>query len=211
MSAGASPPSIELTPPGSFPNAAIAFDSDRSGDFDIYVMNQDGTETVAITRTPAVDEVPAWSPDGTRLAWARAPRHSPFAHDIYIADAIGDGLVRATKNAANDTEPAWSPDMTRLAFSSGRTGGGDIYIQSLNGSSLTRLTRGPAFDAKPAWSPDGTTIAFNRTDPTMLKTSISVVNVDGDGLVALTQGDGFDHDPDSDGSRILFVSDAGQQ
>ncbi len=84
----------------------IAFASDRDGNWEIYVMNSDGSNARRLTNHPAVDEAPTWSPDGTQLAFA-SDRDGDF--EIYILN-VSDGIVtqQVTQNTAQDRWPLWA-------------------------------------------------------------------------------------------------------
>ena len=84
----------------------IAFASNRAGNFEIYVMNANGTGVTRITHNSAFDDEPAWSPDGTKLAFVSERAGNA---EIYVMNANGTGVTRLTNNPAIDEEPAWGP------------------------------------------------------------------------------------------------------
>jgi len=175
---------------------------------EISVMNGDGTGHVQLTSDTCYDERPAWSPDGTRIAFGHSYWSSPGmdAMEIYVMHADGTERVRLTVNDAYDSLPAWSPDGTRIAFASRRDGNGEIYVMNADGSRQTRLTFGTAEDLSPAWSPDGTRIAFaSERDGNW---EIYVMNADGSRQTRLTRNAAADGDPawSPDGSRVAFAS-----
>ncbi len=141
------------------PPGKIAFASDRSGNFEIYVMNPDGGGLVQVTNHPAEDLNPTWSPDGERLAFVS---NRDGNKEIYIVDAGGGPPVRLTNNAAEDFDPAWSPSVTnpQIAFVSNRDGNDEVYVMNADGSGQTNLTQNPADDNDPAWAPTGTLLSF---------------------------------------------------
>jgi len=104
---------------------------------------------------------PAWSPDGTRIAFVSV--RNGDAADVYVMNADGTGERRLTDHPAVDTDPAWSPDGARIAFSSERDGNAEIYAMNADGSGVTRLTTNSTPDGHPAWSPDGRRLAFAGT------------------------------------------------
>jgi len=101
--------------------------------------------------------MPAWSPDGRRLAFQAYFRDT---WHIWIANADGTGLRELTSSAFDDREPHWSPDGTRLAFSSDRSGNYDVWVLTLATGELRALTSNAGNDSMPAWSPDGREIAY---------------------------------------------------
>jgi Tol biopolymer transport system component len=117
------------------------------------------------------DSRPAYSPDGTKIAFI-SDRDGD--KEIYVMDAAdrdgdgnGDNLTRLTNNAVTDQDPAYSPDGTKIAFETLRDGNKEIYMMDAadrdgdgNGDSPTRLTNNAAVDANPSFFPDGTKIAF---------------------------------------------------
>src|SRR5262245_14688613 len=98
----------------------IAFSSDRTGkQYDIYVMNADGTGVTNLTNHAGNDMNPAWSRDGSKIAF-QSNRDGNF--EIYVMNADGSNQTRLTNNRANDVVPSWSPDGDRVAFLSFRDG-----------------------------------------------------------------------------------------
>ena len=128
----------------------IAFTSKRDGNYEIYVMNADGSGQTNLTNNLAGDRCPAWSPDGKRIAFDSARGDN---WEVYVMNADGSGQTRLTNNSADDHRPAWSPDGKRIAFSSDRDGNWEIYVMNADGSSQTRLTNNLDSDWDPAWSP----------------------------------------------------------
>lgn len=102
-------------------------------------------------RQLAVGGAPAWSPDGTRLAYARDGQ-------VYVANADGGGEVAV----GSGNSPSWSPDGSALAVSRpDGLGILQVYALRLSDGGATQLTFGSASALLPAWSPDGRTIVFD--------------------------------------------------
>jgi Tol biopolymer transport system component len=141
------------------PQGKIAFASDRTGNFEIYVMNPDGGGIVQVTDNPAEDLNPTWSPDGERLAFVS---NRDGNKEIYTVDAGGGIPTRLTNNAAEDLNPAWSPSFTTpsISFVTHRDGNDEVYVMNVDGTGQTNLTNNPADDNGQAWAPSGTLLSF---------------------------------------------------
>ena len=194
----------DYTPAWSPDGRRIAFQSDRDGDSEIYVMNADGSGVTQLTHNGAGDWGPAWSPDGRRIAF-QSDRDGDS--EIYVMNAAGSGVTQLTHIDAGDYGPAWSPDGQRIAFNSDRDGDHEIYVMNAAGSGVTQLTHHGAWDFSPAWSPDGRRIAFSSLRDGDFE--IYVMNADGSGVTQLTHNDAVDWFPawSPDGRRIAFESD----
>jgi len=148
-----------------------------NADFEIYVMNADGTGQTNVTNYPAApDDNPDWSPDGSKIAF-ESWRDGDW--EIYVMNADGSGQTRLTTNPGTDGAPAWSPDGTKIAFTCAK-----ICVMNADGSGRTTVPNAQAADSDPTWSPDGTKIAFGGT--TTGDGEIFVMNVDGSGRTNIT-------------------------
>src|ERR1700730_13064626 len=125
--------------------------------YEIFVMNADGSDQRRLTQSRS-DYSPAWSPDGTQIAFWRIDNipMSPSNMGIFVMNA--DGSDQRAVAASGLDEPAWSPDGLKLAVADyGALGTYRIYLINVDGSNRTQITQPPASfeDHDPAWSPDG--------------------------------------------------------
>lgn len=117
----------------------IAFSSNRNGNFEIYVMNTDGTGITNLTNNPARDEQPAWSPDGMSIVFTSDRDGFP---DIYIMSKERND-IRLTQDANIEINPTWSPDGKKIAFGlkyPGQDGIRKIITINPDGSDSTDVT-----------------------------------------------------------------------
>jgi Tol biopolymer transport system component len=192
------PPADELV-------TAVGFSNDL---WDLYIVNADGTKRSQLTKGSSADNtMPAWSPDGQRLAFASS-RGGNF--DIYIMNADGSGEpIAFSDHAGADMHPDWAPDGTQIAFESNQDEGDwDIWVMNADGSQPRNLTaNAQSNDGNPAWSPDGQRIAFSSDRAGNY--DIYVMNADASGEpVQLTslRGDDFHPAWAPDGTSIVFRS-----
>jgi WD40 repeat protein len=137
-------------------NTFPAKDAPEGGFFDIYTANADGSDVVRLTYVRDA-RLPAWSPDGTKIAYTR---QEGDGSQIYVMNADGSDQVPLTQGSAFKVRPAWSPDGSQIAFESVEDRNADVYVMRADGGGVTRLTDDPAGDYDPVWSPDGEFVAF---------------------------------------------------
>ncbi|MGH7645889.1 MAG: protein kinase domain-containing protein [Gemmatimonadales bacterium] len=134
----------------------LVYDSDVSGNSDIYRIPADGGEPERLTSDPADDFAPAVSPNGTEIAF-----HSfrLGTRDIFVQPMAGGRAQTVVATAAQEGSPAWSPDGSALAYADYSGDGGILVVRRDSigrwGTPVRRLSRG----LDHAWSPDGRMIA----------------------------------------------------
>jgi lysyl oxidase/WD40 repeat protein len=190
----------------------LAFAGDRSGENEIYEAELDGWNARVLSRNPGRDDTsPAWSPDGTDLAWTSDG-------DVYTMNAVGNARRPVAVTAADERDPAWSPDGSEIVYSDGDllvrrgdaaprqlTSGpevdaepdwsrrgeiafvrdGAVYVVAAAGGEPRRLTAGPG-DSSPAWSPSGRRLVFARAR--VGGSDLLVIGADGAGLGPVVTG-----------------------
>jgi TolB protein len=137
----------------------IVYTSDEDGDYDIYVMNADGSEVKKLTNNNDRDYSPVWSPDGNRITFSS---YRNGIGGIYIMDSSGENERNISNYPnANDYDPYWSPDGNKIVFCSVYDGDLDIFTMNADGTNVQKLVDSSVHEWSPTWSPDGTKIAFN--------------------------------------------------
>lgn len=181
----------------------IAFASNRDGNYEIYLMNPDGSNQTRLTNNSAFDYFPAISPDGNRIAFSSFRDGN---HEIYVMNSDGTGQTRLTNHPDVDSQPSFSPDGSRIVFISYRHGNYEIYVMNADGNNPKRLTDNPAPDHEPVFSPDGTKIAF--TSNRHGNGQVYLMDADGSNQIRLTNTVTDEYDPSfsPDGNRIAFTS-----
>ncbi len=185
----------------------IAFESDRDGNEEIYIMKADGSGQTRLTSDPDVDQQPDLSADGTMIVFASSRDRVNDALDIFVMNSNGTGQTNLTNGAgSNNAAPAWSPTGDQIVFSRVTSGNRDIWVMDADGGNQTRLTTDAANDDLPAWSSDGR-IAFTSDRDGDLE--VFVMNADGSNLQQLTSSAGVDGRPDwsPNAEQIAFTSD----
>lgn len=184
----------------------IAFASDKPGNDDIFVINADGTGLNRLTNDPALDDEPAWSPDGQQIVFVS---QRLGASQLFVMNANGDQPRRLISDREiSGHRPSWSPDGQWIAFHAEQNGNTDIYKVKSDGIELTQLTADPGRDRCPAWSPDGQYIAFQSEQAKVANGEPEIYRMEADGSnpTRLTKNDTYEEDPDwsPDGTKILF-------
>lgn len=186
----------------------IAFVSTRDGNGEIYVMNADGSNPQRLTNWRQWDGYPAWSPDGTQIAYYSYLSGKDWV--IKVMDSDGGNVRQLTDNGICDGAPHWSPDGTRIAYSSAADCTAErreIYVMNADGTVQRNVTNHDADETGSSWSPDSQQIVFasNRDGDY----EIYVMNADGSDVRQLTENDAEDLMPawSPQGPQIAFVSD----
>ena len=139
----------DLSPAWSADSSRIAFDSDRSGNHEIWVSNADGTLPGQITNLRKWSGSPAWSPDD-RIAF---DSNASGNWDIYVVNPADRKPRMVTSNAASDTAPSWSLDGNWIYFASNRSGRSEIWKVPADGGPEVPVTTTGGHS--PRESPDG--------------------------------------------------------
>ena len=153
--------------------------------------------------------LPAWSPDGTKLAFMSNRDGNP---EIYVVNRDGSGLRRLTNHPENDVTPTWSPTGNQIAFTSDRTGRPQIWIMNADGSGQQQHHAARSWCDRPTWSP----APFNEIAYTSQAGGgydIRIFDFATRSVRSITNGEGSNESPafSPNGRHIAFSSVAGRQ
>jgi TolB protein len=175
-------------------NGLIAFStnagSTTSGRHDVYITNPDGTGLTPITYDNLLDDqMPAWSPDGTKIVFTATGSLGGSGLWVMNGDGTGKTQLTSPNSSNNDVNACWSPDGTRIVF---QASSNFLTVMNADGTQLKSLG---TFGGSPTWSPDGTRIAFANG------LGIGMIFADGSGKTSITlprvPGGPFSWSPDS--------------
>ncbi len=199
------PPAFTSRAPSWSPGGSkIAFESTRSGNWDILLLDTESGSIAAVTSSPEDERSPTWSPDGSRIAFVRT---TGSGSDLHISD-LNSGDTRRVELTGSGTSEGRSPSGTEIAFSVGESPDLRLQILDLETGLVRDAPIPPGRDVWPRWSPDGETLAFfSRRDTSGQDDEIYALSLETRVLRRLTFGPGHDFCPAwaPDGERIVFV------
>lgn len=182
---------LNMTPAVSPNGVRLAFASSRTGNTEIFVLDQTTNASQQLTVHASGDLSPSWSPTGQDLAFTSDRSGRP---QVYLMSADGSHVRRLTYEGDYNAAPAWSPTGNWIAHvcrSESRQF--KLCLTSPDGQKRRQLTTGNTIDDAPSWAPDGRHLVFSSVADG--KSHLYMINVDGSGLERLTSGGTYHSDP----------------
>ena len=176
--------------------------SEKDQTFKLILSDADGGRPRTIFQSSEPILSPAWSPDGSRVAYMSYRAKRP---GIYIQTLATGEVKRVTSFPGLNSAPSFSPDGRKLVLTLSKDGNPELYVANLRTGELTRMTKHFAIDTEASWSPDGRSILF--TSSRGGKPQLYMMNVASKTIKRVT----FDGDYNSngaftpDGKSIVFV------
>lgn len=163
----------DITPAASPDGKKIAFASNRSGEWDLYLMDLSTARVTQLTNTPQYEGAPSWSPDGSYIAY-EAYIDDNLEIVVGPADNPTQNAIQLTHSSAADYSPAWAPGGRQIAFISN----GEVILADLDRTDAGRFTdlsnTDLAVESHPVWSSDGTKLAWSSTAQSVGRSGIYV-------------------------------------
>jgi TolB protein len=181
----------------------IAFASNRSGHWEIWLMDWDGSNQRQVTTHKALSILPSWSPDNERMVYTSFFRGTS---DMYVINRRGGGRIRVNSGLNLNTSATFSPIGNDIAFVGSVRGNPDIYLIKDDGSNLRRLTTTGSVESTPEWSPNGRQISF--TSGRSGSPQIYVMDAEGTNVRRISYDGNWNDDAtwSPDGDRIAYTS-----
>jgi len=192
----------------------LAFASDRTGFWDLYVMDLQDGNVIQVTDTPAYDSAPSWSPDAQ---WLVFETYTNENLEIAVA-SVNDRaqpIIPVTEDPASDHSPVWAPDGRHVAFISSRGGDSDVWLANLDLTGNERyqnLSNTPfASENHPVWNFDGSKLLWASISQTIGFSGLYIWDASEPNRVAQWIGDGIWGSWNETADKIVAVTNSANQ
>jgi Tol biopolymer transport system component len=183
----------------------LAFEREVAGNVDIYVIPAGGGTERRLTGHPAGDDLPRWTPDGTRVVFTSDRTGRP---QLWEVPAAGGEARRLRTNDATEYQADPSPDGRQLAFLSNLDGPERLLVQDLASGAVRELVRhgGETIFGNPHWSPDGRFITYSSNYRIGHQIYVVEVATGGERRISAVTAGGCEPRFSRDGRRVVYVS-----
>jgi len=181
----------------------IAYVTKSGNEYRLEVADADGEGTQIALRSNEPIISPAWSPDGTKVAYVSFEHKKPV---VYVQDLTSRQRTIVANYRGSNSAPSWSPDGGRLAVALSRNGYTQVYVVNADGSGLRQLTHTTGIETEPQFSADGQQIYF--TSDRGGGPQIYRMSVNGGDAQRVTFGSNYNVSPrvSPDGKTLAYIS-----
>ena len=176
----------------------------QTGDtYELQIADADGQNPQVMLRSKSPIISPAWSPDGSQLAYVSFETEKPV---VYV-QTLSTGKREPVANfKGNNSAPSWAPSGDQLAVVLSRDGISQIYTINSDGSGLRRVMRSPLIDTEPVYTPDGGSLVF--TSDRGGNPQIYQVGLNGGDARRITFNGSYNISPEvaPDGNSLVYVT-----
>jgi len=181
----------------------IAYVTQSGREYRLEVADADGEGIQVALRSNEPIISPAWSPDGTKVAYVSFEKKKPI---VYVQNLVTRQRTIVSNEKGSNSAPSWSPDGSRLAVALSRDGHTQVYTVNADGSGLRRVSNSSGIDTEPQFSADGQSIYFTSDrsgGPQIYRMSVS-----GGEAKRVTFGGSYNISPriSSDGKTLAYIS-----